>query len=376
MRLLNLFDGIGGFALAAEWMGWENVGSVEIDPFCRQVLDYWFDYEYTWKDIKAADFVRLHRRIDIITGGFPCQPFSNAGKQRGKDDDRYLWPEMLRAIREVQPRWVVGENVRGLLTNAGAWYSSRCALTWKLSATKCNRYLFQLAPSMRPTGGTGCGLSQDLLPTPRATEIVEHPARQAQRLGDRTGTKLNNLSSGAKFGLLPTPTATDSGSGRVNRSLSPGAAERPTIAMAARMGLLPTPLATDIPHPEKVRKLREAGVTLRSTALGKRSNMGMTDFLDYHGLLPTPNAIEGTKGTRTYNPNSQNGRGLSAMACSGMLPSPDANRGKDGSESRRIGHASQLNPLFVTEMMGYPLGWLVSPFRNGGANHSNASETR
>lgn len=119
MRLLNLFDGIGGFALAAEWMGWENVGSVEIDPFCRQVLDYQFDYECTWTDIKAADFVQLHRRIDIITGGFPCQPFSNAGKQRGKDDDRYLWPEMLRAIREVQPRWVVGENVRGLLTNAG-----------------------------------------------------------------------------------------------------------------------------------------------------------------------------------------------------------------------------------------------------------------
>lgn len=119
MRLLNLFDGIGGFALAAEWMGWENVGSVEIDPFCRKVLDYWFDYKYRYGDIKTADFVRLRGRIDIITGGFPCQPFSNAGKQRGKDDDRYLWPEMLRAIREVQPRWVVGENVRGLLTNAG-----------------------------------------------------------------------------------------------------------------------------------------------------------------------------------------------------------------------------------------------------------------
>ena len=119
MRMLNLFDGIGGFALAGTRMGWKPVASVEIDPFCRRVLDYWFDYEYTWADIKAADFVRLHGRIDIITGGFPCQPFSNAGKQRGKDDDRYLWPEMLRAIREVQPRWVVGENVRGLLTNAG-----------------------------------------------------------------------------------------------------------------------------------------------------------------------------------------------------------------------------------------------------------------
>ena len=119
MRMLNLFDGIGGFALAGTWMGWKPVASVEIDPFCRKVLDYWFDYKYRYGDIKTADFVRLRGRIDIITGGFPCQPFSNAGKQRGKDDDRYLWPEMLRAIREVQPRWVVGENVRGLLTNAG-----------------------------------------------------------------------------------------------------------------------------------------------------------------------------------------------------------------------------------------------------------------
>lgn len=119
MRMLNLFDGIGGFALAGAWMGWKPVASVEIDPFCRKVLDYWFDYKYRYGDIKTTDFVRPRGRIDIITGGFPCQPFSNAGKQRGKDDDRYLWPEMLRAIREVQPRWVVGENVRGLLTNAG-----------------------------------------------------------------------------------------------------------------------------------------------------------------------------------------------------------------------------------------------------------------
>lgn len=119
MRMLNLFDGIGGFALAGAWMGWKPVASVEIDPFCRKVLDYWFDYEHTYGDIRTVEFAPLRGRIDIITGGFPCQPFSNAGKQRGKDDDRYLWPEMLRAIREVQPRWVVGENVRGLLTNAG-----------------------------------------------------------------------------------------------------------------------------------------------------------------------------------------------------------------------------------------------------------------
>ena len=141
--------------------------------------------------------------------------------------------------------------------------------------------------------------------------------------------------------------------------------------------LYPTPVATDIPHPERVRELKEAGGnSFFSRKNGETRPNGLTDFLDFHGLLPTPNAIEGTKGTRTYNPNSQNGRGLSAMACSEMLPSPDANRGKDGSESRRIGHASQLNPLFVTEMMGYPWDWLVSPFQGGGANPSNASETR
>lgn len=116
MRLLNLFDGIGGFALAAEWMGWKNVGSCEIDPFCRRVLNYHFKYAYIYDDIKQADFTPLKGQIDIITGGFPCQPFSCAGERRGKDDNRYLWPEMLRAIREVSPRWVVAENVRGLLS--------------------------------------------------------------------------------------------------------------------------------------------------------------------------------------------------------------------------------------------------------------------
>ena len=119
MNLLNLFDGIGGFALAAEWMGWNNVASCEIDPFCRRILDYHFKYEYIYEDIKQADFTGLRGRIDLVTGGFPCQPFSLAGKQQGTDDNRYLFPEMLRAIREVQPRWIVAENVRGLVAQQG-----------------------------------------------------------------------------------------------------------------------------------------------------------------------------------------------------------------------------------------------------------------
>lgn len=109
-----LFNGIGGFQLAASWMGWENVMSCEIDNFCNRVTKYHFPNCIQHGDIDKTDF-SIHRgNIDIITGGFPCQPYSTAGKRKGNEDDRHLWPEMLRGIREVQPSWVVGENVRGL----------------------------------------------------------------------------------------------------------------------------------------------------------------------------------------------------------------------------------------------------------------------
>ncbi len=109
------FRGIGGFDLAAEWMGWENVLHCEINPFCQKVLKYHFPNAISYADIKTTDF-RIHRgQIDIVSGGFPCQPYSVAGKQKGKADDRHLWPQMLRAIGEIQPSWIVGENVPGLI---------------------------------------------------------------------------------------------------------------------------------------------------------------------------------------------------------------------------------------------------------------------
>lgn len=111
----SLFSGIGGFDLAAEWAGWTNMFNCEIDPFCRRVLAYHFPNAVQYEDIKTTDFTVWRGRIDVLTGGFPCQPFSVAGKRKGTDDDRYLWPEMFRAIREISPRWVVGENVRGFV---------------------------------------------------------------------------------------------------------------------------------------------------------------------------------------------------------------------------------------------------------------------
>lgn len=111
----SLFSGIGGFGLAAAWAGWTNVFNCEIDPFCRRVLKYHFPESEHYEDIRTTDFTIWRDRVDVLTGGFPCQPFSVAGKRKGTADDRYLWPAMLGVIRSVQPRWVVGENVYGIV---------------------------------------------------------------------------------------------------------------------------------------------------------------------------------------------------------------------------------------------------------------------
>jgi len=164
VKVLSLFSGIGGLDLAAEWAGMEIVAQCEIDPYCQSVLRRHWPNVRLFDDIRTvtadslgmrelqpqgreqderrragygdsetsadADFGRRGEcdpaewefskpdasGVDLITGGFPCQPVSSAGKRRGKDDDRWLWPEMLRVIREIQPAWVVGENVAGLIS--------------------------------------------------------------------------------------------------------------------------------------------------------------------------------------------------------------------------------------------------------------------
>jgi DNA (cytosine-5)-methyltransferase 1 len=124
----SLFSGIGGFDLAAEWMGWENKFHCEWNEFGQRVLNYYWPDAELFTDITKSDFTKYANQIDVLTGGFPCQPYSAAGKRLGKEDERHLWPEMLRSIREIAPRYVVGENVRGLTNwNGGLVFDEVCA---------------------------------------------------------------------------------------------------------------------------------------------------------------------------------------------------------------------------------------------------------
>jgi DNA (cytosine-5)-methyltransferase 1 len=167
MRHGSLFSGIGGFDLAAEWMGWENVFHCEWNNFGQRVLKHYWPNAESFNDITKTDFTKYANKIDILTGGFPCQPYSSAGKRLGKEDERHLWPEMLRAIREISPRFVVGENVRGLTNwNGGLVFEEVCAELENLG--------YKVAPVIIPACGVGA---------PHRRERVWFVASNAKRSG-------------------------------------------------------------------------------------------------------------------------------------------------------------------------------------------------
>ena len=154
MNHASLFSGIGGFDLASEWMGWTNVFNCEWEEFPRQVLKHHFPNAKQYGDIKELRATAYAGRIDILTGGFPCQPYSLAGKRKGKEDERHLWPEMLRVIRECTPRYVVGENVRGLVGwNGGMVFEEVCS-----DLEACG---YSVQPFLLPACGVGAPHRRD-----------------------------------------------------------------------------------------------------------------------------------------------------------------------------------------------------------------------
>jgi DNA-cytosine methyltransferase len=128
INMISLFTGIGGFDLAAETLGWNILFQSEIDEYCIKVLEKQFPNVVRYGNINEIKATKYRGHVDVVVGGFPCQPFSNAGLQQGAEDPRFLWPQMYRVIRECRPTWVVAENVLGLISNAdGLVFEQVCA---------------------------------------------------------------------------------------------------------------------------------------------------------------------------------------------------------------------------------------------------------
>lgn len=157
---ISLFSGIGGFELAAEWMGWRNYVSCDINEFGNRVRKHYWANCYTHTDIKTLTYEIINEELSarygsdwrnddiIVTGGFPCQPYSSAGKRLGKADERHLWPEMLRVISEIKPTYIVGENVYGLTNwNGGVVFEEVCA-----ELEDCG---YAVQPVLLPASGIG-----------------------------------------------------------------------------------------------------------------------------------------------------------------------------------------------------------------------------
>ena len=199
----SLFSGIGGFDLASEWMGWENVFHCEYDPFCQKVLKHHFPNSKLYEDVRTFDATDYAGRIDLLSGGFPCQPFSNAGLRKGTEDDRHLWPQMLRIIREISPRYVVGENVRGLLNWSGG-------LVFEEVCSDLEAEGYEVTPYLLPACGKDAPHRRDRIwfiahsndsydgRTPRQNESESKEERLQER------NKIQQLSQSSKvFGNAP-----------------------------------------------------------------------------------------------------------------------------------------------------------------------------
>lgn len=296
---LSLFSGIGGLDLAAEAAGFQSVGQCEWADYATKVLEkHWPDVP-RWRDIRTLtgdDFYGRTglRTVDVISGGFPCQPFSLAGKQKGKDDDRYLWPEMLRVIREIAPAWVLGENVPGILRLA----AGRVVQDLEREGYNVVVLDFEAAAVGAPH---------------RRERIAFVANRSSPGRGGLAGARSSQIKEGSRHSLtlshavlLPTPTASEAEHGGPNSKYGNGSMRLTGAAMLWR-----TPCAQDgggragYADSAKLRAYIERG-----------HQPYLTDIVKHPDMTPSCADVK------------------SAGASSG-----------------------QLNPTWVEWLMGFPIGW-------------------
>ena len=412
----SLFSGIGGPEIAAEMMGWTNAFHCEINPFGRRVLEYWYPESKSYEDITKTDFRPWRGKIDILTGGFPCQPFSYAGKRGGRTITAISGRRCSALLTKSGP---LGLSVKMLLESP-LWWKAGYALTWearqlygervteftdtssarpspssefaetlRVTDIPSSRCLFRLRLSELPTEETESS-SLPLLMTPTTILRCESPEEmraRAARNGYANGTKYNGLQSQIMYderlqGLLPTPTARDeknpsSPDGeRIARKREQGY----TIELndLAAMQMLPTP-----------RSDFAMGIPLESPAIRNNPNPNLETVISQ--ILPTPRANKVTDADLSSpgvaNRNKCNlEEEVSKMVVNGILPTPTCNdainqslpksqeRRNDSIVKRIVagemgasipkedGQPFRLSPLFTEEMMGFPSLWTTLPF--------------
>ena len=351
LRHGSLFSGIGAAEIAAEMLGWENVFHCEINPFGRKVLEYWFPNSDSYEDITKTDFSQYRGQIDVLTGGFPCQPFSYAGKRGGRQmtaisgmrcsrlltkSDRcgllarmlmesQLWWNPLRLLKwEASPLYSMRETEFTDTDQSRPLPLNESAVILSQRDIQSNRCLFRLVLSQHHIEETESSSLPIMLQTPTAVMTCESPENmraRAERNGYQNGTKYGSQESQIMYDprlkdILPTPNARDfkngcqSNSARIQRKAEQGW----TIELndLATMGMLPTPTARD----------HKGG----TTAIRKDTGRQRVDQLD----------------------------SFIAIKCS----------------QETDGKGFRLSPLFTEEMMGFPLMWTTLPFlsENGEQN--------
>lgn len=344
MTHASVFSGIGGAEVAATMLGWENLFHCEINPFGRRVLEYWYPKSKSYEDITKTNFSEWRGKVSVLSGGFPCQPFSVAGQRRGKDDDRYLWRICSESLTRCDP---LGSLARTLLASSRWWSKARLlewrtrqlysvrwttfadtdnaqpspsnasAETLRVTDIPSKRLLYQLVPLVRPTEETECSsLDTEILPTPIARDGIggAHKTDGEVRVREEKDYKpfsasLKDLAWG---NLLPTPMTTD-----YNTTLDEDARER----------CLKRRQAEGKCRPGKLGELRQLAVDgLLPTP------REMVRQRTEQGFLLTPSASDGIRGgmtmetlTKHNKPNAENSNlaeQIAHMVCDGYLPTP------------------------------------------------------
>lgn len=380
MKLVHgsLFSGFDAPSVAASWMGWKNAFHCEINPFCNEILKYWFPNSEHYEDITKTDFSQWKGRIDVLTGGFPCQPFSLAGQRKGADDNRYLWPHMLRAIREIRPAWVIGENVAGILTMVQPGKETEVGSQTSLFGEDNRKRILLRQEYVVETICKDLereGYSVQPLLIPACAVGAPHRRDRVWLVAHCADSRTEDVRREREDKVLSDGIAPDTNGKRCNNR-SDNWKERPFYYNRKR-------------NSEEDQSKRDK----RKCRTCKNGSVASDSQCSGSGQIQ-----------QKYNPNSQMGTALTAMAVNGMLPtpirrdyqpsvSPQTLKRKDGKMRtdslcnlpvmlgehclQNGGRTSQLNPLFVEEMMGFPLMWTTLPFlsQNGDRNQLKDMET-